>query len=287
MMTFFYVLVVVIVGSLLLSPILFIKKTWLKVVVALIALGCAGAAIPLSQNFLYPQYYTWKFQNEIKKQPLFKIIAERHPKEFAAFIAQVKKSYQETHSSILTPSLAAQLVNHIFIQYLQKAPDEYISLYLKATISLYEYLNTLDPQAVLNFEQGSNLIFSDKMKSLAQDEKFRELLGRLLEAKRYLIEATIKSPMPISTTEEAKPLLNAVLQKLTDEYGEQAASTLFEKVKPDTPPGMVSKLIIAFYSEIQAAGETKAGTMMRYLANLKNESLEKKQAESKASNKKE
>jgi hypothetical protein len=281
MMTFFYVLVVVTVGALLLSPLLYIKKTWLKVVVTLIALGCAGATIPLSQNLLYPEYYAWKVEKEIKKQPLFHIIAERHPKEFAAFISDVKKSYQKTHSSVLMPALAAQLVNRIFIQYLQKAPDDYITLYLKATTTLYEYLNKQDPQAVLNFEQGSSLIFSDQMKSLAQDPEFQKLLNRVLEAKRYLIEATIKSPMPIPTEQEAKPLLNAVLQKLTDSYGDQAVSIMFEKVKPDTSPEMVSKLIIAFYTEIQAAGEAQAGIMMRYLAVLKGQSLEKKQFDSK------
>lgn len=279
-MNLIYILVVVLVGVFFLLPLLFVKRTWLKVVGLVVALAAIGAAIPLTQQYLYPYYATYRFEKDIQQQPLFQIIAKHHAKDYAAFMKEVKHSYEKNEDN-KTPVLAATLVNKIFLQYLQKAPNDFIGLYLKATIAFYEYLYTVDPSSVIQFEQGNPLLNSGKMQQIVEKEEFKNLLSRLLESKRYLIEATLKSPAPIPKEEEAKPLLNSVLQKLIDQYGEKAVAAIFSKEAIGSQPEDSSKLIISFYKQIQAEGEDKAGIMMRYLANLKNQALEKSQAANK------
>jgi hypothetical protein len=279
-MNLIYILVVVLVGVFFLSPLLFVKRTWLKVLIMVVALAAIGVAIPLTQQYLYPHYAAYRFEKDLQQQPLFQIIAKNHPKEYADFINTVKQNYEKNEGN-KTATLAANLVNRIFLQYLQKAPNEYVGLYLKATIAFYDYLYSVDPSSVIHFEQGNPLINSGKMQEILEKEEFKNLLSRLLESKRYLIEATLKSSMPIPKEEEAKPLLNVVLQKLIDQYGEKAVATMFSKGGNPDESIESSKLIISFYKQIQGEGEEKAGIMMRYLATLKNQALQKSQSENK------
>src|SRR5262245_44917773 len=151
------------------------SKTKILSVVAVLAIGALGAFYP----YLSCEYLGWQFEHELKKQPLFALIAKSYPKEFAIYLGKVKKDLKENHDNLI-PNHSAQLVNKIFYHSLQQAPDDYIELYLKATLDLYHYLKGQDPRAVVKMENPENNLNYD-LNALYEKQDFQSRLTHLLD----------------------------------------------------------------------------------------------------------
>lgn len=256
-------------GLVVLLLLFWVERKWLKIGVILLSLVCVAVGMQLSQSYLSPYYLTWEFETDIKKEPLFKLIAKQHPKEFKAFMGKVKQNYLHQGDAAELSLYVQQLVNQVYFQHLEHAPDDYIFLYVKATQEMYQYLYQRSPIEVIHFENGQTMLYSSQMQQIAQDKLFQKLFSRLLDTKRYVIEASLDSPQTVPTKEEAAPILQVVLDRLVAKYGENAKSLLFTPPGPDAPVDQVAKLILEFYNEIIASGEKDTGIMIRYMASLR------------------
>lgn len=241
------------------------SRRWIILIVAIV-LGIAGSRF--SEKYLYPDYIGWRFETELKKQPLFDLIAKNHPKEFAQFIQKVKEELRKKQDSSAVSMNSAQFVNAIFYQHLQHAPDDYIVLYLKATVDLYHHLNGLDPRAVVKLENGNSAIDFD-LNTLWEDKNFRALLSHLLDTKRYVIEAGIKTPQAPPEEAKGEALLQGVINDLVAKYGDGIVAKVFSSTDTSVPPNVGAQVIIEFYSNILNAGKENAGMIMRHIGHIK------------------
>ena len=249
-------------------PVFWIRSKPKRLIALVIALVLGMGGAKLSNQFRYPEYLSWRFEEELKKQPLFDMIAKNHPKEFARFIQKVKQTLRENEDTALVSSYSAEFVNSIFYQHLQHAPDDNIVLYLKATIDLYQHLNGKDPRAVVKLESANNTIAFD-LNTLWEDKDFRALLSHLLDTKRYVIEAGIKSPHQPEDGAKADALLQGVLNELVAKYGDSVVTNVFSSTDTTVPPNVGAQVIIQFYSNILGTGKENAGMIMRHIARIK------------------
>jgi hypothetical protein len=230
----------------------------------------------LSNAYLYPEYLGWRFESDIKQQPLFSLIEKHHPNEYNAFLKKVKQSFRIDPSQDMVSIYSAELINNVFYQHLETTPNDYIDLYLKATIDLYRHLNGLDPRAVVNLENGNGSIKFD-INALWEDKDFRALLNHLLDTKRHVIEASINTPQPSPNPQQAEQLLKEVLTSLENKYGEKTVRSVFTAQFKDIPVNQVAQIIIEFYTDILGQGKDNAGTVIRYIASLKAKAAEEQQ----------
>lgn len=270
-MVLFNVLVVLGVGIAACIPLFFIKTRMGRTIVLIVALACAVVGYGVSNAYLYPNYLGWRFEQELKKQPLFNIINQYYPQEFAQFIHDVKQSIIKKEDVRKITALSAQLVNKIFYQSLRQAPDDYIALYLKATLDLYHYLNGQDPRAVVALENGDNAS-SGSITGFYEKKDFQSLLNHLLDTKRYVIEAGAKTPIAPPTDAQAEPLLKAILTDLSNKYTESVVHGAFSPGQTLVPPNIAAQIVIEFYADILGAGRENAGLIMRHIADLKERS---------------
>lgn len=269
------------VGAIAIIPAFFVNSKWIRSIVVVTALSMALVTVQLSTAYLYPYYLSWQFEHQLKAYPLFELIAEKHPKEFAQFITKVRYNLRENHDASLISVYSTELVNAIFFQHLKSAPDDAINQYLKATIELYHYLYTQDPRAVIKLEKGDETVPFD-FNTLMEDKTFQVLLNNLLEAKKEVIEASIKSPVAVPTEEISAPLLQKVLNELASKYGENIVKLMYIPPQANVPPGVIAQLFIHFYTGIVGAGKENAGLMMRHIASLKEESQLKQELKQRA-----
>lgn len=254
------------VSVMILLMICFAKNKWQKIALVVVALFGFGGSAYLSQHYLHPRYLSWKFTSDIKKQPLFALIAKTHPQEFNQFITKVKKSFEKKALQDV-PIYSNELVNKIFNQHLQFAPDESIFVYLKATLDFYRYLYTQDPKAVVKLENPQSMLSLD-LSHLWQDKTFQGFLNQVLETKKKVIEASIKTPVhPVG--DEAPQLIEQVLGELVLKVGEPMVKLLFNNAQVDVSAQLIAPLIIEFYAGIVSTGQEKAGKIMRHIASLK------------------
>lgn len=251
------------------TPLFFIKNRWGRYLVFLGALGCGYVGAQICESMIYPQYLAWRFDSDIKKQPLFALIAKTHPQEFKQYVDKVQQTIREQGDVNVVPALSAQLVNSIFYQHLQHAPDENILLYLKATLDLYHYLNGQEPRAVVKIENDDKTI-PVNLNVFWSDKKFQALLNHLLDTKRYVIVTGIETPVASPTSKEAKPLLQGVLNTLNHKYGEKVIQEVFSS-QNSVPANVGAQAIIEFYTEILKSGKENAGVLMRHMAHMKAE----------------
>jgi hypothetical protein len=240
-----------------------------------VGVGLGISACYFSNAYIYPNYVSWRFENELKKQPLFEMIAKNNPQQFAAFMKKVNGALQDKQSNAQIALYSAEFVNSIFYQQLVHASDDYIVLYLKATLDLYHYLNGIDPRAVVKLENGSNAIDFDLNALWDQDKGFRGLLAHLLDTKRYLIEAGMKTPVEKQDADKAEALLKGVLTDLVSKYGEEVVRGSFSPTATMLPPNLCAQVIIEFYAKILGTGNENAGIIMRHIAYLKTHPSEK------------
>lgn len=259
----------ILVGAVVMLLLLWVHHKYAKILIPLLAIGCAAGAVQLSDEYLYPSYLGWQFEREIMKQPLFNLIAQAHPQEFQAYLQKIKQIIKKGQTQTI-PAYSAQLLNQIFFTHLQHAPDENVMLYLRATVDLYQYLYTKDPRAVVKLENNDPTNYD--FKEIFADKMFQSLLNHLLDTKRFLIENAIKSPQPIPSASQGEPLLQLVLDQLTQKYGENTVHLLFTPGS-EMPPSIQAKLFIEFYSDISNLGKERSGVLMRYIGSLRAQEL--------------
>jgi len=219
------------------------------------------ALFALVKCYVRPQYLQWSFARSLAEQPLFAVIQKTHPQEYAAFIEKAKKNLRSEEDEKAIAFEAALLMDRIFYQHLSQTSDEAIQANLKATLDLYRYLYTKDPQTILLFENG-NLISSVNVNALWNDATFQSLLAQVLETKTQIIEAP---GAPIPNTTQATSLLDTVLGQLNQKFTPTTVRAVFEK--PNTIPSETAAgVIMGFYTEILATGKENAGIIMRHLA---------------------
>lgn len=272
-MAFFNIAVGCIAGALILLFLLIAQQKKLKWIVFIIAMLAIPLGMFLSNMYLYPQYLAWKFEKTILQQPLFALIAKQHPQVFTQYMHKVKISMEKNQDNELVPAYTADLVNTIFDQHLQTAPDESIYIYLKATLDLYRYLYTQNPQAVLKLEKGSNDVPVDFNK-IWEDKTFQLLLSHVLDAKKLIIEASVQSPVQATPDEKSVPLLNNVIDELVKKYGAQIVKAVFATGNIPVPPQIGAAVIMEFYAGVASQGKENAGIIMRYIAKEKLKKIE-------------
>lgn len=271
-MSLFNMLIGLVVGIIILIPYFFIRVKWLKHVFIVFALVGVGIGAKLSQSYLYPYYLGWEFERDIKKEPLFALVAKEYPQAFAEFIQKVKKGLHRQASLQEVSLYSSELMNKIFYQHLQTAPEEVTYLYLKSTIELYRYLYTKDPSAVVLLELGAKEQTSPLQK-IWDDKTFKLLFNNLLETKKLLIEDSIQTPAKLPDAQTASPMLDKVVQDLAKKFGDKNVRAAFSDHAYSLPAQLVAPIIIGFYSEILAQGKEPAAIIMRYIAVLKSKAL--------------
>lgn len=274
-MTLFNMTFGIIGGAIVMIPLLFVSKTWIKGLIALCALAAVFLGSALSQEYLYPHYLLWRFEKEVGSQPIFVLIAENHPEQYKDYIQKIQKSFSKTDDIAVVTTYTAELLNRIFNEHLEKAPNDPIDLYLKSTVELYRYLYTKMPQAIVVMETGSRTQSVD-LKELSQDLTFETLLNRLLDSKKLIIQDSIKSPVNVNNNDTAKLALEKIYDNLTKKFGAEIIRNVF--VPSDVPvPARVSSLVILeFYGEIMATGKETAGDIMRYIGSKNYQAESKK-----------
>ena len=268
MMTLFNVGVGIGFAILALIPFLFMRKKWHLLAILAITVGLGVVGYFASKNYIYPYYLGWEFERDIKKQPLFALIAKYHPKEFQQFIEKVKNSLSKKEGLDAIATYSTELTNEVFYQHLQTAPDDPIFLYLKSILELYRYLYAIDPRAVVKLENGDESIPVD-LHSFWEDKAFQALLNQVLESKQKIIEGSLETPHEIPTEEITTPILNNILDELVGKYGKDVVRFVFTPSSVQIPPKLAAAVIIDFYSIIKEEGKEKAGIVMRHIANLK------------------
>lgn len=254
-------------GGTVLFALFFVQSEPLKKAVQGLAVGGALLGFWLSSHLIYPRYQGWEFERSLRAEPLFGLIAKTHPQAFAAFLDQAKVQLYHAKEGAAPASVtqfSQNLVNVIFRQHLQHAPDENIRLYLKATLDLYHHLNGQDPIAVVKLETGDEKI-PYNLNNLWNDKSFRALLLHLLDTKKFLIEAALKNPVAQGFDSETPKAIQGVQQALEDQYGTVVVRGAF-KPGSTVAPGVAAKVIIDFYTAILDQGNEQSARMMRYIA---------------------
>lgn len=273
-MTFFNVIIGLIAGTLALVPIFFVKRSSTKTLIAIIALLVAFMVGLLSQRYLYPQYLLWRFEKVLATQPVFILISQNHPEEYQKYLNNIKSGFKKKEDINVVSSATAELLNRIFNEHLEKAPNDPIDLYLKSTIELYRYLYTKMPQAIVMMETG-RLTSNVDLTTLTQDLTFETLLSHLLDSKKLIIQDSIKSPVNTVSATDANTKLEKIYDNLSQKFGPEIIRNVFIPSEVPVPPRVSSLVILEFYSEILATGKENAGEIMRYIGS-KNYKAEKK-----------
>jgi hypothetical protein len=244
-----------------------LQGRWLKMSVGIAAISLGVVAMMLSQHYLYPRYLFWRFENTIQQQPVFMLIQQYHPKEYEAYISTVKESFQESENMEVVSSHTANLLNEIFSQHLEKAPNAPIDLYLKSTVELFQYLYTKQPEAVVLIETGRRDPSVD-FKELSNDPMFDAYLTRVLDAKKLIIQGSIETPITKWDHEKAKVELEKIYDNLSKKFGAEIIKGIFVPSQTVIPPRVSSMVILELYGEILATGQEKSGDIMRYIGSL-------------------
>lgn len=273
-------LIGILVGVAIVIPAYFVAKRWQKLSIAALAVMCAIGAAELSRHFFYPYVLGWQFERRISEVPLFDLVAKHHPEQYAVFINQVKQGILHKEPESQLAAYSTQLMERVFYQHLQTAPDEAVMRYLGAMLELYRYLHGQDPRAVLRMEYGQSA--KGDFSEMWEQPNFKKLLAQLLEAKKYVIEASIASPQPIPSKTQATPLLQAQLQEMSQKYGEDMVKELFNRNQGALPANLIAPLVMDFYARMGAQGKEKAGIMMRYIASQKVKGMEAQEARKKS-----
>jgi|GEM_PF-3602146 len=269
-------LIGILIGIAVVTPAYFVAKRWQKVSIALVAVVCALGASELSKQYLYPHLLGWQFERQIKQVPLFSLIAKQHPEQFAEFVNHVRQGILEKQPEAKLAAYSSQLMERVFYQHLQTAPDEVVMRYLGAILELYRYLQSQDPRAVLRMEYGQSA--TGDFSAIWDAPEFKQLLGQLLEVKKKVIEESVASPVTIPISAQAMPLLQAQLQEMSQKYGEEMVKEIFNRKQGTIPANLIAPLVMDFYARIGAQGKENAGIIMRYIASQKVKGIEAAEA---------
>jgi hypothetical protein len=256
-----------------------VRQRYQKFGIAFLAVACAIGGSELSRQYFYPYVLGWQFERRINEVPLFNMVAKHHPEQYAVFINQVKQGILHKEPEATLATYSTQLMERVFYQHLQTAPNEAVMRYLGAMLELYRYLHGQDPRAVLRMEYGQSA--KGDFSEIWEQPNFKKLLAQLLEAKKHVIEASIASPQPIPSQSEAAPLLQAQLQEMSQKYGEQMVKEIFNRKQGALPANLIAPLVMDFYARMGTQGKEKAGIMMRYIASQKVKGMEAAEAKKK------
>ncbi|MGE3318406.1 MAG: hypothetical protein AB7I18_03830 [Candidatus Berkiella sp.] len=275
-------LIGLLVGIIVIIPVFYVTKKWQKITLAIVAVIAVLGVSELSKNYFYPYVLGWQFERQIREVPLFASIAKQHPDEFATFIKQVKQGILEKQSEGVLAGYSSQLMDRIFYQHLQAAPNELVMQYLGAILELYRFLYNKDPRAVLRMEYGQ--ASAEDLNAVWNDVQFKRLLEQLLDVKKKIIASESTKPLSKIAETEAASVFQSHLQEMEQQYGAQMVREIFNRKQGAYPPNIMAPVLMDFYARMGAKGPEKAGIMMRYIASLKIKGIEKEAARQKEKN---
>lgn len=275
-MTWINTLIGLLVGIIVIIPIFYVSKKWQKISLAVIAVALVLGVSELSKTYFYPYVLGWQFERQIRQVPLFASVAKQHPEEFDHFVKQVKQGILEKQSEGVLGTYSSQLMERIFYQHLQAAPNQLVMQYLGAVLELYRFLYNKDPRAVLRMEYGQ--ASTDDLNPIWNDAQFKRLLEQLLDVKKKIIASESITPLSKTAEAEATSVFQAHLQEMEQQYGAQMVREIFNRKQGNFPPNIIAPILIDFYARMGEKGPEKAGIMMRYIASLKVKGIEKEAA---------
>ncbi|HHW4979472.1 TPA: hypothetical protein ACU0X0_002868 [Legionella anisa] len=231
--------------------------------VTILAIASAVVAINLSKPFVTQRYEAYKFEEEIKKYPLFNLIAQSDPEEFKNFIDKSKNSIYINESPDKVTIYSQELVSSVFKKHILKASDESIFNYIIAQIYLYKELNKDNPELIVKLEMGQA---DPRLSTLFKSEKYKALSLKLLQAKENVILSSINS----NTTEINKSAiennLKEIITNLAKNFGQQEVYLTFTKPNdPNLESSKKAQIIISFYESILNSGKENAAQIIKYL----------------------
>lgn len=234
------------------------------ILVVILTVLSAVAAISLSKPFVTQRYESYKFEDEIKKYPLFNIISQSDPNEFKSFIEKSKDSIYKNESTDQITRYSQELVSTVFKKHILKASDESISNYIIAQINLYKEINKDNPELIIKVELGQP---DPMLYKLFESEKYKTLSLKLLKAKENVI---LSSNNQKKTTKLDKATvennLKEIITNLAKKFGQQEVYLTFTKPNdPNLESSKEAQIIISFYESILNSGKENAAQIIKYL----------------------
>lgn len=231
--------------------------------VTILAISSAIVTINLSKSFVTQRYEAYKFEEDIKKYPLFYTIAQTNPKEFKDFIDKSKNSIYIKEPPEKITDYSRELVNRIFASHILKASNDSIFNYITAQVNLYKEIDKDNPDLVMKIEMGQA---DPRLSMLFNSERYKPLFLRLLQTKENVILSSVNSNEIELNKSAAENSLTEIMANLAKDFGQQDVYLTF--TKPNDASLLSSKaaqIIIAFYEAILNRGKENAAQIIKYI----------------------
>lgn len=227
-------------------------------------------AFGLSQTFMAPTYEIWNLRSEINKVPIMEAIKKYHSQEYAALIEKADNSIKFKEQSQDMIGYAYFVANEIFMSDLKQAPNKAIYDYLQAIEKIYVFLYQTNPESIIKLESADLSVTLD-LATLLTNPDFKKLFDSTLTAKKEVIRAAVKEPVPLANKAIAHSMLEDILKQLRDKYGATEVNLALNVRGTQLDPRKEAQIIVNFYQSLINLGEAKAGTVMRYIGLLADE----------------
>lgn len=215
--------------------------------------------------FITPYYKVATFEHQLKLQPAFEVMAVQQPANLQAFVTAARPLILKQKKPHQVRLLAERIAQRAFIKALHKAPNDAITAYLKAAISLYSKLLNQHPQLVLVLENPQK--FADISIYDHNTAPFQQELNAFNHAKAAVITAAIKDPQASPEAFEIKYLVNIIWSNLTAKYGDDNVKLAFtQPTNPALTPELGAKIMLTYYQQVLKLGPNNAGKIMRFVA---------------------
>lgn len=236
-----------------------------KLALGICALAAAGLCYFGTTRYVKPVWLGYQFEQNLQKEPLFQVVAKEHPQAYAEFTQKVKADLKNPGDPNIITQASATLVNAVFFQYVDKAPDDALFHYLNSTLALYRYLAQANPTVIVKLE-NPQYPGNIEMGDLGTNPTFLELFAKLLNAKQQIIVLGINHPIdPPKSTLSRQQLLLPVFEDLSKKYPPEALAKMMGPGQMTVPPAELAQFIIDFYTAITNEGPEKSAMILRSL----------------------
>lgn len=259
------ILAVIILLSVVIGIFLFRLLTQNKIIISLLTIVLTIIFLAFALVYVVPAYNTWAYENTIlNKYPFIKLLKEKSPDEYNAYLAKIKKDMTSNPSAAKVDT--ATFLNGALVKYSQNASNKSLCDYAKSRVDTYTRLVNLDPTYVLIIEFPKH--FQGKYDVNALDKTIQDIGNTIILAKGDVIASAISNPQPPlsdADIQQAKGLIEEIGKNLALQYGKDAVLlTLRTPEDPSLDKKTGAAIIISLYQAILSHDENECGMIMKY-----------------------